>query len=373
MKKILLILLLTLFFIPNVNAVTSKGWAFKTEQYDDVNIRSCSNSSCSTSLTVNSMSYRERFITATGEFPDIDYGYFTSVFSLNSTGYGNMIFSFNRYKAGYLYQYTSYICSSSSSWAINNQSTDIELYLGGYNDVVNKVGNVTYNNFLVQTLNTQPFSLALIDESINKCFAITTLFVPSVDAQNIGLVIDGTSPGNQTLTLIGQDWNYLGLYSGTIEDSLENIVSNSGLATATSVEEVQNSVNQVQEELSNVNDSITSTEGPTNLGALDNSAGWLPAGPVDSILNLPLSLLNSLLTAVSSTCQPLNITFPFVDFNYQLPCISSIYAKISGLNAIVDLIGYTVGVLILYYYFKHLYKWIDDKITMQNDNDWGGI
>ena len=137
--------------------------------------------------------------------------------------------------------------------------------------------------------------------------------------------------------------------------------------------QANNKLDETNEQLGEVNNNITSSKGPTNLGALDNSAGWLPSGPIDSILNLPLSLLNSLLTAVSSTCQPLNITFPFVDFSYQLPCISSIYSRISGLNAIIDLIGYTVGVLILYYYFKHLYNWIDNKITMKNDNDWGGI
>lgn len=164
--------------------------------------------------------------------------------------------------------------------------------------------------------------------------------------------------------------------NSTLRQELNSIQSSS--------EETNSKLDETNEELGNINsnitdstdkitDSITSTDGPTNIGALDNSAGWLPAGPVDSILNLPLSLLNSLLTAVSSTCQPLKITFPFVDFSYELPCISSIYARISGLNAIIDLIGYTVGVLILYYYFKHLYNWIDNKITMQNDNDWGGI
>lgn len=139
------------------------------------------------------------------------------------------------------------------------------------------------------------------------------------------------------------------------------------------IDSTNDKLDDTNDKLNDLNDNISSTEGPTNLGALDNSAGWLPTGPLDSILNLPLSLFNSLLTSISSTCQPLNLTFPFVDFNYQLPCISSLYSKIDGANAVIDFVGLVIGVLILYYYFIHLYNWVDSKLTMQYNNDWGGV
>lgn len=329
MKKILFTLLTILFFIPNVNAVTANGWAFKVEQYDDVNFRSCTSSSCNTTLSVTPQQYNKQYITATGEMPDFDFGYYTSSADLNTNGYGNMVMSFNRYKSGYLYQYTSYLCSSSSSWNISDQNTQVELYVGGYNDTINKVGNLTYHNVLVQTLDTEPFGLNIIDSTVNKCYAITNLFVPSVDAQNLGLLIKANSVSNQTLTIIGQDWNYLGLYSGTIEDSIDKIVNNSDLASASSVEEVQNSVNEVRQEVSNIDNSLNNTDTSGSQNQANSFFEGFESSDygLSDIITMPLNLIKGL---TSNSCVALSLTIPFVNKTFELPCMSSIYQQYFG-------------------------------------------
>lgn len=114
------------------------------------------------------------------------------------------------------------------------------------------------------------------------------------------------------------------------------------------------------------------TSGP-DTDSLNGMAGWLPPGPVDSILNLPLTFLNNLTISVSSSCSPVSLPLPFVDKSFDLPCFNSIINSINGANNLWILIGTITSVLILYYYLKNLYKWIDNKLSMNEDTDWGGI
>lgn len=134
---------------------------------------------------------------------------------------------------------------------------------------------------------------------------------------------------------------------------------------------------KTNEKLDDINDSLTSTEGP-DLGSLENSAGWLPSGPVDSILTLPLTLMNNILTNLSKSCQPINLTLPFVKQQMSLPCISTIYSQIDGLSVWINTISYIAAAIILFHYFMNLYKWVDDTLSFRennwNDTDqWGGV
>ena len=134
-----------------------------------------------------------------------------------------------------------------------------------------------------------------------------------------------------------------------------------------------NRIDETNEKLDKLEQSITSEDGP-NLDGLDNSAGWLPAGPVDSILNLPFSFFENLTDNLSKTCQPVALTFPFTNTNFQLPCISTLYEKI-GIMDFLNWLGVVVAAIILYRYFLSLYKWVDDTLTFRenNHNDWGGV
>lgn len=136
-------------------------------------------------------------------------------------------------------------------------------------------------------------------------------------------------------------------------------------------------LDDVNQSINDVNDSITSTESP-DLGELGNSAGWLPAGPVDSILNLPLVLLQNLLDSLSSTCEPVSLPLPYVDKELELPCINSVYSKIGSLSIWINSIGVIIAAFLLYRYLLSLYQWVDDTLSFRenhwNDTDqWGGI
>lgn len=134
-----------------------------------------------------------------------------------------------------------------------------------------------------------------------------------------------------------------------------------------------NNQNQIQS-------SITDESSP-NLNGLENSAGWLKPGPVDSIINLPLTLLNNLQTNLGKTCNPVSVTLPFVDKDINLPCITSIYKQIEGLDTWFQGVGVIAAAVILYKYFIYLYKRVDDILTLREntmegyfeDSLWGGM
>ena len=129
---------------------------------------------------------------------------------------------------------------------------------------------------------------------------------------------------------------------------------------------------ETNKKLDDLNKNLTSEESP-KLEGLNNSSGWLPKGPLDSILNLPLSFLNNLSTNLSKTCQSVILPLPFVDKTLELPCLSSIYSQIEDLQSWITGVSIIASVFILFTYLINLYKYVDDTLTFRENNFWGGI
>lgn len=129
-----------------------------------------------------------------------------------------------------------------------------------------------------------------------------------------------------------------------------------------------NKIDETNNKLDNLTGAITDSSSP-NTGALENSAGWLPAGPLDSILNLPLTMLNSLTNSLGKTCSPLNLTLPYVNKQIQIPCLSAIFSQITGVNGLWTWVGTIASVLILYNYLLNLYAWVDRVLTLRAEFD----
>lgn len=137
---------------------------------------------------------------------------------------------------------------------------------------------------------------------------------------------------------------------------------------------IQQGIYETNQNIQNIQNSIVD-ETPPTLSGLSSSAGWLPAGPVDSILNLPLTMLNSLLNNLGNSCTPLDLPLPYVNRTLTLPCLNSIYSQIDGLSVWINGIATIASAFILYSYLLKLYKWVDDTLTFRENNhcDWGGV
>lgn len=137
---------------------------------------------------------------------------------------------------------------------------------------------------------------------------------------------------------------------------------------------------QIINKTDDIKNSLTDESQP-NISGLENSAGWLKPGPVDSIINLPLSFLNNLQVNLGKTCSPVVLPLPFVDKDLTLPCLTSIYSQIEGLSSWINVIGVIASAFILYRYFMYLYNYIDNTLSFRennlqgyfDDSIWGGM
>lgn len=189
--------------------------------------------------------------------------------------------------------------------------------------------------------------------------------------------------GSNTYIMLRSDWSQIttDLSNGSLVGSIDNSINESKNDIINNQNENTNSINnnidEMKEKLDETNNLISSEEGP-NLSGLENSAGWLPAGPVDSILNLPLSFFDNLSANLGGNCQPITFTLPFFNENISLPCINTIYAQIEGLTPWINTISVLISSLILFKYLLNLYRWVDDTLSFRennwNDQDqWGGL
>lgn len=129
-----------------------------------------------------------------------------------------------------------------------------------------------------------------------------------------------------------------------------------------------NKIDETNDKLDGIQGALTDSSTP-DLSGLEDSIGWLPPGPVDSILNLPLTMLNSLTNSLSTSCTPLNLTLPYVNENIQIPCLSAIFEQITGVNGLWTWVGTIASVLILYNYLLNLYAWVDRVLTLRAEFD----
>ena len=157
--------------------------------------------------------------------------------------------------------------------------------------------------------------------------------------------------------------------SETTNQELSNINSN--------INQTNNKLDSANNKLDSANnklDSVLDTSSP-DLGGLTNSSTWLPQGPVDSIIMLPLNFINTIIDKLSGTCSPVNLPIPFMQNKYiVLPCLNTIFENIEGFSTLFNLVGVIGSVYLLYNYFIRFYKWVDDTLSFRENTwqDWGG-
>lgn len=124
-------------------------------------------------------------------------------------------------------------------------------------------------------------------------------------------------------------------------------------------------------------DYLTDNTAPNaDTSVLGSSAGWLPPGPVDSILTLPVQLAQGILNVFTgtNTCAPINVPLGIIDYTLQIPCMSP-YFDIAQVNIVWNVVGAIISAFLIYNTLKWLYKFVDDTLTLRENNStmWGGL
>lgn len=137
----------------------------------------------------------------------------------------------------------------------------------------------------------------------------------------------------------------------------------------------KNKLDSVTDSVDNLTGAITDSSSP-DISGFGDAAGWLPPGPLDSIVNLPITFFSTLLYKFGGTCSPIVVDLPFVNVKMTLPCASEIYSQLGSFSTWWEAFGAILSAWCLYKYFINLYKWVEDALTLKEQKTlgkWGGI
>lgn len=155
-------------------------------------------------------------------------------------------------------------------------------------------------------------------------------------------------------------------------DAVNNAANQAHKDSQAQLEESKKQTQIAEEQKNFVTDTSTPEASDIANSSTIPSSGLLPDGPLDSILLLPVNILNSMIQSLGGSCTPIEAPLPYVDEKIVLPCFNdSVYkGSFEGVGTIIGGIG---SAIILYGYFKHLYKKVDRAVSMEttDEDEWG--
>lgn len=234
------------------------------------------------------------------------------------------------YAAGHYYGITIYLYYENTNYRIvpppsgarrigmgNSMNAARINWVNNNNDVSQVIyTNYSYDNFAIKLSN---------NAVISGVYSITYFF--KTITNNIGIAVPFNIDANVSSGIyyfVGYVLTDLGSADGLTESQVTHAIQNSGLATASSVQEVQRGVNQVQQQLSgvqdsvdDVNDTLKDDDAPT----IDLSDIETSDTPISDLVVLPLTLLNSIYNGISGSCASWTLPLPF-NHSYTIPCFT---------------------------------------------------
>lgn len=337
----------------------------------------CSGSNtCSSSVSTSTNIYGDYLVYTSG-----------SELTIGSNGIFWAIQSPVSFSANYLYSVTALVC-------YNTKANNTFQFLTGESGNLDAFEYPSYSKVYD---NWSPNDYIYLSDggygslTLKTCRNVSGFINPSKMGNFLGLRLrnNGGALSAQYVWLLGLKVESLGVDSSSLRSVLESSISSSGLAKASDVNEVKKAQEQIKTELKNTQQSIDKQteqqnknhketmdymkdESDIDTSKVDNLVGYLPAGPLDSIINLPLSMLNAINTNLSKTCVAPTFKVPFVNENFTLPCISALYDKM-GATTLLNTLGVIAASVMLYKYLVYLYNWIDSVLSLKGNKlkGWG--
>lgn len=247
---------------------------------------------------------------------------------------------------------------------------------------------VAQRNLGIGSSDTVNFNFAAMNTPIFHVYAGAGVSVARVTTSSFGIAkpVSGTSLQQAINAIIGGlkiDADTSGLSTSDKQDDIiAGINAGNQQAHQDSQAQLQEQQKQtaeaekqtaIQEEQKNfVTD--TSTPDASDIANSDSipSSGLLPDGPLDSLLLLPVNMLNSIIQSLGGTCSPIDVPVPFVDDKITFPCFNtSVYQ--GSFEVAANIVGGVGSAFMLYGYFKYLYSKIDRAVSLDSTekDEWG--
>lgn len=256
---------------------------------------------------------------------------------------------------------TTYICYSGGDMP---QVTRI-----GAGDSYNTAfsGNVKYKSTTRMYLNwidLAPDNATTLGYTRLYCGSYFSIIQPIENSFTFNLRMDGVTT-KHSYFLMGIDAVPLADANQVTTSQIENIVKNSGLATATSVEEVNSAVNKVQEETKKVNDTISSSDVDDPSNSINSFKDKIAEnGVITQLIGLPVTLFTKVLNSVNGTCTSYNLGSLF-GTEIVFPCINMFNILGGNLWAVIDVL---ISGLFVYSISKKFIK-VFEHMSSMNEGD----
>lgn len=234
----------------------------------------------------------------------------------------------------------------------------------GNRSVSSNCTNVSYNRYLIEWyINRQPAGTYTVDIPLDLQISTPGFdysnyqFKPRIYVidtnQNWKVVYGGVCNDNGGSSVhctftTNESFNYISTERQVAIVSSSGVGVSGSTGTGTLVhnvtdEDINNSIVDVNDSITNDNITTGDADDFNNNQAFNDSTG------LESVIQLPLNMVNSL----TNTCQPIQVTIPFINYTGEIPCMSTIYqSKFNTLYVIVKLIinGFFVYRLLLKVY-----------------------
>lgn len=178
----------------------------------------------------------------------------------------------------------------------------------------------------------------------------------------------------------------------TTYKGLEFIISNAALPSSSEVgfsltlnkyawiydkdkdsKEIAKNTKETAQNTKKIADEVSDNSDPNiDVSGMSGVQGLLPAGPLDSLLSLPVNLLNILVNATSGTCEPFTFTFVF-DTQWELPCFDTFWNQVP--SALLLFMSDLPAVYIFIKWAKSIYKRVERAVSFESsvEDEWGGV
>ena len=296
--------------------------------------------------------------------------------------------------------------NNSNTESIINSNKETQEIIKDQFNTKNYCNNIVYNSYINKNylefyfdkskISKNEFYMSfttddsLSGNSIYLCFGNDCTFITAITCDSNSLcsnsfslkndlyssLINSTSTDNLHFRIYKNNASFTLLNNSFISNSLNssNYCEYGSYTTTNKLDEANETSKGIFGKLKDLFNWLTNND-EADVSSAGDVAGWLPPGPIDSIINLPLTMLNNINSSLNKTCSPLEVNLPYVNKSVEIPCLNTIFNQITGLTNFWTWVGLISSVLILYRYLIELYKYYDRLTTLQANfiSDWGGV
>lgn len=280
---------------------------------------------------------------------------------------------------GFTYQFNTSLVSGNTYTVIN------KVQLGPTSSVfVDRSWNIINRYFQVWSVvagttsanrspdNVSSFSYQLRrDQNNNNIFYITTSFTLQKNSNYISFYLRDESYGKWRSYLdylqevnvyyVSTSWTYSESSNSYIQQNTQEIINQT--------KEIIKIFNLNTEELDYLKDD---TDASVDVSGMSGITGLLPPGPLDSLLSIPITILNIFIDSTAGTCTPFSFNFVF-NQQFELPCFDMIWEEVP--TALMLFLSDLPAVLLFIKWAKSVYKRVERAVSFEStvDDEWGGV